>query len=179
MSKEIEVEIKAKVDSREELEQKILENGSYIDTYHQKDIYFNHPCRDFSETDEALRIREHNKNAYITYKGSKMDETSKSREEIETPIKNIDKHIKILRKLGFKPLKPVQKKRDKYKVGKHTIVIDEVKGLGTYIEVETQSNQKNYQKDLEETKKLISKLGFNEKNLIRRSYLELLLEKNE
>ena len=180
MSTEIEVEIKARSDRpKQELEEDILEYGEYIDSYNQKDIYLNHPSRDFSETDEALRIRFINKDPYITYKGPKLDEVSKSREEIETKLIEPEKHKKILKKLGFKEAAEINKKRYEYKINDFKILIDKVTGLGTYIEIETKSNKDKYEESVKETKNIARELGFQEKELITKSYLELKLEKNK
>ena len=52
----------------------------------QVDQYFAHPARDFAQTDEALRLRRVGKQNFITYKGSKIDATTKTRREIELPL---------------------------------------------------------------------------------------------
>ena len=54
----IEVEVKAKISSFEEIEQKLDEIGATkTKKEFQEDIYFNSPVVDFAQTDEALRIR--------------------------------------------------------------------------------------------------------------------------
>ena len=40
----------------------------------QHDTYFAHPARDFSKTDEALRLRRVGSERYITYKGPKIEQ---------------------------------------------------------------------------------------------------------
>ena len=50
------------------------------------DLYFAHPARDFAATDEALRIRRVGESNCITYKGPKIDRTTKTRREIELAI---------------------------------------------------------------------------------------------
>ncbi len=47
------------------------------------DVYYRHPARDFAATDEALRIRRVGPANRITYKGPKVDPTTKTRQEIE------------------------------------------------------------------------------------------------
>src|SRR3990172_6366392 len=47
------------------------------------DHYYAHPARDFVETDEALRIRRGDRQNAVTYKGPKVDATTKTRREIE------------------------------------------------------------------------------------------------
>ena len=66
------------------------------------DTYFQHPARDFVQTDEALRIRRHltfqglygkeqmpervSVESLITFKGPKLDPTAKIRKELELPL---------------------------------------------------------------------------------------------
>ena len=50
------------------------------------DLYFAHPVRDFAATDEALRLRQKGPQNRITYKGPKIDTTTKTRREIELPL---------------------------------------------------------------------------------------------
>ena len=55
----IEVEVKAKIDSFDEMRKRLDEiNAIKTKTEHQEDRYFNSPVKDFAQTDEALRIRE-------------------------------------------------------------------------------------------------------------------------
>ncbi len=110
----IEVEVKAHVNDFKEIKDKLSSIGAReVRTEYQEDVYFNAPHRDFAQTDEALRIRKvTNKNGseiILTYKGAKLDELSKTREEIEVNIGNVENTKLILEKLGFKPVRPVKK----------------------------------------------------------------------
>ena len=55
-------------------------------TVEQVDRYFNHPCRDFAATDEALRLRRTDQALAITWKGPRLDATAKTRRELELPL---------------------------------------------------------------------------------------------
>ena len=92
----IEVEVKAKIDSFEEMEERLSEIGAQkTKKEFQEDIYFNSPVVDFADTDEALRIRttteNDNTNIFITYKGPKIDQKSKTRKEVEMKIEDSKK----------------------------------------------------------------------------------------
>ena len=69
------------------------------------DRYFNHPARDFAETDEALRIRRIGPVNRITYKGPRVDTVTKTRQELELPLVEGEKSaadwITLLEKLGI------------------------------------------------------------------------------
>ena len=94
----IEVEVKAKINSFDEIKDKLNDLGAIkVKTEHQEDRYFNSPVVDFAKSDEALRIREtkteESHNLFITYKGPKIDSKSKTREEVE--MKNAAEYLKI------------------------------------------------------------------------------------
>ena len=88
----IEVEVKARIDSFKEMEEK-LENLPAVKSKEefQEDIYFASPIVDFAKTDEALRIRTTNNNTFITYKGPKLNDKAKTRKEVEMIIESAAK----------------------------------------------------------------------------------------
>ena len=78
----LEVEIKAYCDNIHEIRQGITSlGGESLGPRDETDIYYNHPERDFAETDEALRIRKVDKKYILTYKGPKIGTRSKTRVE--------------------------------------------------------------------------------------------------
>ena len=93
----IEVEVKARIDGFEEIEEKLESIGAVKSkTEFQEDIYFASPIVDFAKTDEALRIRTTNNDIFITYKGPKLNSEAKTRKEDyigkEILIENACKH---------------------------------------------------------------------------------------
>ena len=111
----IEVEVKAKIDSFEEMEKR-LENLGAIKSKKefQEDIYFASPIVDFAQTDEALRIRTTNNNIFITYKGPKLNKDAKTRKEVEMSIESAGKAKDIFEEIGFKEVRTVRKNRQYY-----------------------------------------------------------------
>jgi adenylate cyclase class 2 len=171
----LEVEAKAYLDEPERIISSIIElGGREIYFTVQRDTYYRHPSKDFAKTDEALRIREEEGRSFITYKGPKLDADTKSREELEVPLVDPKDLGGLLLRLGFEPVAVVEKLRRGYLVGTLEVTVDEVKGLGHFLEVEAKECE-----DLEEGKSrvlgLIDTLGL--KRMERRSYLELLLER--
>ena len=108
--------------------------AEYVKSESQTDTYFRHPVRDFSETDEALRIRRTD-DLVITYKGPKHDSDLKVREEIEFTVP--EDAYTLLTRLGFEEAFTVKKKRETYELDGLTICCDLVEGLGEYVEVES------------------------------------------
>ncbi len=177
----IEVEVKAKIRSFDEMRKKLDEiDAVKVKTEHQEDRYFNSPVRDFAQTDEALRIREtksdEKHNLFITYKGPKIDTKSKTREEVEMEIEDADKATKIFENLGFKEVRTVVKDREYYNYENYEISLDNVHGLEPYMEIEISlEDNSDYSKAQESIFELFEKLGITD-GFERTSYLELLEE---
>jgi len=173
----IEVELKGY--ASEDIFKRVRQKYRFIRKEFHEDTYYSHPCRDFSKTDEALRIRIKRFNghfeAFLTYKGPKIDETSKTREEIEVEITDSDAHSKILEKLGFVEVIVVEKVREKYFVERGvTIALDELEGLGKFVEIEAMvEDDKEVPKTVEKLKNILLQLGV--ERFERRSYLEMLM----
>ena len=194
----IEVEIKVKI-SDPNLTRKKFEdiNGVYKLSLHHEDIYFNMPngLRDFKQTDEALRLRksiEFNRdnkalaqkiNYFITYKGKKMDKTTKTREEIEVKINEIEEMKNLLKLLGFREVFTVFKERELYeflfKAVRIEALIDYLPILKQhFVEVELMTE---FYEDIKKSRKILfqflGKFGIKKEESIRKSYLELIAEK--
>lgn len=146
----------------------------------QHDHYYTHPGRDFGETDEALRIREDNDQLRLTYKGPLMDDVAKTRLELETGIESAEIADGILVALGFRLLRTVSKQRRPFDVQWRNlpveVVIDQVEGLGEFVELETISDVDGHQSARDHLLDLATTMGLVDSE--RRSYLGLLLLAN-
>ena len=175
---QIEIEVKSRLDDRPALERKLRQMGArMIDDAVESDVYYDHPSRDFAKTDEALRIRMCGTKASLTYKGPKLDDKSKCREEIIVQLDDSKKAEEMLLKLGFCRVAGVRKKRRVFVWGKFEICVDRVTGLGDFFEIEVVAPKKGYEKVRDEALELLVRLGG--KGPERRSYLELLLSKQD
>ncbi len=168
---ELEIEIKAYCPDMNSVKNLLQDLGAeFIKKCVEKDIYFNHPGRDFGETDEALRLRDVSGQTTLTYKGSKLSRNSKARVEEETVVEDFESMKTILINLGFTDSGNVEKKREYFKFDGIEICLDRVKSLGDFVELEIKGV------DIESTEKklyeLAEKLGL--KKFETRSYLELL-----
>ncbi len=154
-------------------------NCCWQPTVEQCDLYFSHPARDFSQTDEALRLRRTDNETCITYKGPKLDSTTKTRREIELPLPDdFDSFRTLLEVLGFRPVLEVRKKRISGTVvwqNREVILsVDEVAGLGNYLEMELLSEPEQLAAASSCLHSLATHLGL--KNSERRGYIQLLLD---
>jgi adenylate cyclase class 2 len=175
----IEVEIKIPIDDIEKLRNIIKRRGTLVSIIKQNDIYFQHPSRDFSLTDEALRLREEDNKYQLTYKGPKISEMSKTRTEITINVNDFNKTKQLLEYLGFKTFINITKIRETYKINESFVSIDYVNGLGYYVELEKEVSDIRRVSEIEnELINLAKDLGLDVTKNIRKSYLELLLDKN-
>jgi len=149
----------------------------------ETDYYYGHPARDFSTTDEALRIREVSGRYYITYKGPKIDQQTKTRREIELPLAAeadlLDKWQSLLEALGFNLVGKVQKQRRRARLVWEDrpvqVTLDQVPPLGCFVELETTAREDQLDAARASIASLAARLGLAGGE--RRSYLELLLER--
>ena len=179
----IEVEIKAKINDPGSIRSNLEKLGCiHFDNQIQSDTYYNasEGGRDFARTDEALRIRRIGEISFITYKGPKIHTLSKSRKEIEIEIKDPTGAAEMFTALGFTQVMTVIKSRDIYRLDQYEISLDNVKGLGDFLEIETTAEfESEVPTKVDSIFGLLAELDLKQEDTITKSYLELLLEKKE
>lgn len=182
----IEVEVKIPVSGFEDVRERLLQQGFVTGMVHEEtDTYFNSDDYDLKAQDKALRIRrivdlENGKKwAQINCKGPKLDGISLSRMEIETSVEDPDAIESILGQLGFHPVRCiVRKTRYYFSRGNITASIDQVEGLGDFLELEIVEREEGKREGcLLDIQNVMTQLGFNMENTVRTSYLSLLQKK--
>ena len=176
-----EVEMKFPVDDMAAVEARLAELGAAIaEAKIEVDLYFNHPARDFAQTDEALRLRRVGGVTRITYKGPKVDRTTKTRRELDLPLpegeETFDAWSTMLDALGFTPVGEVRKHRRKSLVSWQgrtvEVSLDQLDRLGAFVELELVVPEAEFDAAKTCIALLAARLGLSESE--RRSYLELL-----
>lgn len=179
-----EVELKVRAD-HERLRTALAElDVEQVGRVHQIDTYYDAPHREFAETDEALRIRretdaEGQVTTKLTYKGPLVEAESKTREEFETLVGDDEAIAGVLEHLGFSPAGTVEKDRERYRVDGFTVSLDAVEGLGTFCEVERETEEADVERVREGAVDLLAALGLDADDQIRTSYFGLLLASRE
>jgi adenylate cyclase class 2 len=148
----------------------------------QVDRYFNHPSRDFGETDEAFRIRQIGDENRVTYKGPKVDSRTKTRREIEIVFgespADAERFAEMMRLLGFREVRTVRKRRLPFELTwedrEVEVSLDEVDELGTFFEIETLADDDSRDAARDAILRLAERLNLADSE--RKSYLCLLLE---
>jgi adenylate cyclase class 2 len=178
----IEVEQKHKVDDEWDVATRLAGLGAKLgEPIEQIDQYFAHPCRDFAETDEALRIRTAGGQCDVTYKGPKLDRTTKTRQELELAVAPDDpsgqRFAELLKVLGFTPVATVHKSRREFRVqyAGHDVhgSFDVVEQVGAFVELELRADESSLEAAKDAISELAKKLELGPS--LTRSYLEMLL----
>lgn len=178
-----EVELKFQLDNSELVEASLRKLGAMeLPVVTHVDRYFNHPSRNFRETDEAFRIRSVGESNYVTYKGAVIGTVAKTRHEIEIGFANGEgsakRFVEMVTLLGFRFVRDVRKTRRSMSLdwnGHHfDLALDEVSPLGRFLEIElcVEDNQREASESA--VWSLARALGLSDPE--RRSYLDLLLE---
>jgi len=193
----IEIEIKVGISDPHKMREEFGKNGGkYVKSLHHEDTYFNMPkgLRDFRKSDEALRVRKSTEfhidrkeppmdpKYYITYKGKKLDSTTKTRKELEVIIEDGDTMRELLKSLGFREVFTVKKERQLfdfiYKDKKIEALIDYLPRLGQhFIEVEILTDKEEMIPEARDFLfEFLSLFGIKEEESITKSYLELIAD---
>jgi adenylate cyclase, class 2 len=193
----IEVELKFPLSDPDAVLAELFRRGATeAEPLQQSDLYFNHPCRDFAVTDEALRLRASGSSLVLTYKGPVLDRRVKSRAEIELPVgvtinsESADTLAtettglqrsweQLLAALGFRPVLTVVKQRRTGSLPVESTVVtwsvDAVPPLGHYLELELITEDETDRLAAQQTLLALARsLSLPEPE--QRSYLQLLID---
>jgi len=166
----MEVEVKFRVDF-EEMKQKIESLGAlFVREELQEDVYFSLPLP------KLLRVRKLGNlgTAFLTYKEIKDLGRNEEFDELEVEVSDFETTVEILKRLGFKEDVVVRKRRLVYRLDGVTFELNDVEGLGGFLDIEVISD------DVEEAKGKIWEaaklLGLSENDVEPRLYQELMRE---
>lgn len=178
----LEVEIKLPIKECSLTEAGLLEQGfGRGDLVKESDTYFNGKEHDIRARGEALRVRRTENHttgkssAVMTFKGPKSDSVSMTRKELETGIGDPDICEEIFLSVGLEPVRPVVKLRQYYHRGRMTACLDQVEGLGSFLELEILVDDEGEKEDaLAEIEAVLGLLGYCMADTTRTSYLTML-----
>lgn len=181
----VEIEVKIPIENFGELFEKLKSNG-FVRTMVRREVdtYFNSVYYDLKENDKALRIRRTTDKitgkewAELNCKGPKLDDISMSRKEYETLLENPDEIEKILAEIGFLPVDvTVDKTRYYFSKGEITACIDQVEGLGDFLELEIlEQGEFKREAGLKEIENVMNDIGYTMADTVQTSYLVMLYQ---
>jgi adenylate cyclase class 2 len=180
---DVEIELRFPLENPQEVAKFLNENAELKskDVF-QKDTYYTPQHRDFlvvKHPFEWLRLRETERGATLNYKHFYPEDVLKTDycDEFESRIDNIQALKKIFESLDFRELIVVEKIRNTWIFGDVEIVIDDVKGLGLFIELEATTHFDDPKKGREYLYSILKKLSAKVGEEDTRGYPFRVLEK--
>lgn len=178
-----EIEIKLPIADKGGVHAKLLQLGfQEEDRIRECDMYYNSAYHDVKKLGEALRIRKSTNlltgmmKTQINFKGKKIDKVSMSRQEYETVVEDAESMEQILKSLDFLPVAGVEKTRIYLQREEITACLDQVDGLGDFLELEVIAHEETLRESyLGNMEQLLTALGLSMKDTVRTSYLGMLL----
>ena len=176
---EVKVPLKDAIDTTRQLENIGFHKSQKI---REEDHYYDNAASQIKNNGEALRVRHITdlengvSESVITFKGKKMDTVSKSRKELETGVSDGQLAEQIFAAIGFHKVSPsVIKVRQELMHDDMTACIDQIDGLGSFLELEIVVTGEEEKDDaLAKISAVLEKLGYSLSDTIRNSYLALL-----
>lgn len=171
----METEIRAKIINPEKFEHKLLDLGAkFIKTREQLDVYFSeiYLCEKLGYS-FLIRIRNDGGKISLTYKGAQLKRDGVW-EEYEFEIKDQHSGVEMLKAMGLEEVIQVRKKRREYKLNDFSICLDDIDGLGEFVEIELIGGGTLREKLYE----LMIALGIDREQIICKGYVTMLLAKN-
>lgn len=164
--KEVEILVKIKEDF--ETAQKLLSKFKFLGTKNVLDIYFYNEennnlklQKDFG-LKECFRLRKKGDKNYIAYKIDHFDNSKWIySDEHETEISDYNSAMEIIKHLGLKELVKVESEKYLYGTYFYEVVLEKVKDLGLFLEVEALNIQEeNIEEEKNSIRNFIKALGF-------------------
>ena len=175
----IEMELKALLKNKLQVKKKLEECGcEWVSVGLQVDtIYERSDAKQIVDT-SIFRIRKYNDKKILTLKI--LMEDLDTAEELELDISDDIVMDKMLQFIGFLPKIQVVKRRQTAKYKEFNICIDEVEGLGDFIEIERISEKSNDKDRIYgEMRTVLLELGVEEEELKKEKYYEMILKNRE
>lgn len=187
----LEIEMKFRVENAQAYEALLKEEQGveFGAPLFESDVFFTNAALGFPNEGKSLRVRRSGDLLATTFKGPRLDSTTKAREEIELSLapkgcdeatldKTRDDWIRFYERLGFQPFGAVEKTRRRARTvfagREFEITLDVVDSLGVFTELETLAPQAEFVEARAVLLALADKLGL--RDTITKSYLALTLE---
>jgi adenylate cyclase, class 2 len=138
----IEIEAKIKVSELVRYAETLKAQGAVFQgEVLQRDVFFDRPGGDLIRKSCGLRLRRETRGqqtlSQLCFKGPVQRLSSlKKREELEFTVSDAEQAESLLRALGVDDVMTVEKRRALWRLGNCTVCLDEVTGLGWFVEIE-------------------------------------------
>ncbi len=181
-----EVEILVEVYDDIEKLKNVLKQYTYVGLKRTIDEYYYDPLRKNLKPDEkgrlnhCMRIRSKNDEFFVTYKDDVFEnEKWLYSDEYETKIESIEMIRNIFSKLGLIKFIEIDNEKETYIFEDYEIVVENVKDLGIFMEVEYCTNEDiDVKKVKDKIQKFIDNLNINTSEELNMGKPEMYMKKN-
>jgi len=173
----MEIEIKAKVKDLKVIHRRLIRLGAKSKKkVHQIDKYYSLYKRPLTKRKGSIVRVRHNVNEKRTFFEFDWALNDFAAHEIEVEVNNYNNIQTILKKMKAKVEYTIDKKREYFRKGQLEIVLDRVKGLGNFMEIEIQGQDTKLNR--RKIYNLFEKLGVDKKDfLLSDRYCSLIQKK--
>jgi len=176
----MEVEVRAKVKDPASLKRKLKRLGAKFGRdLAQKDwlFYSQEAIRTKKQRpgNFLIRIRSQNSKYFLALKG--LTNRKGVWEEYEMAIDDPKQARKMVERMGLNLVLVFEKKRTPGKLGKIVFCLDQVKHLGSYLEMEIITTKERGKAAQQKIKEIFQKLGIDKKDTVRLGYPQIILAK--
>jgi len=169
----MEIELRASVDDPDAVRNVLATQAEHKATSNEHDFYLRHESD--KERSLILRIRRKENGSLLTFKGKALgDDTAWP--DVDIPLTNSDSLQQLLLGSGYVKVVEIKKRRSSYRLEDFEINVDEIENLGTFVEIEGRGDEEGREKIEEKIASLLSSLGIQNENIIRKGYVALMLE---
>ena len=177
-----EIEVKAKVANKDDLLEKLTSLGCrFSDQVTQDDVVFAEKIgslEDFLSNDVFLRIRVQNNGKIILTAKKPIKKSAESLVKIEHEIEidSPENARSILELMGYREAVHVKKTRQTAEYNDYEICLDEIEGLGSFIELEQMGESDNAEEIQKNMFAFLESLGISPEAQVKKGYDILMIE---
>jgi adenylate cyclase class 2 len=173
-----EIEVKAKIESFEEIQSKLTDLGCvFSEPQIQKDrVYLDNSIEFPDKTVGTLYLRIRNSNGKNIFTLKKQLATEAENLEKELVINDPEKCNDILKLMGYHEVLQISKTRIKCKFNEMKICLDQVDRLGAFVEVEKMTTENDTEKVKKELFEFLEILGVKKEDQIFKGYATMIYE---
>lgn len=176
------IEVEVKVAISEEEKSKLVEEmrslcpSERVHEEEEEDIFFVSSYDPSFGIDKTLKLRRSSDRTKLIFKNKRAMKNLKGNVEVEVGIEkgSEDNILCLLRGLGFRESVVVKKKRTSFHLDGCTVNLDDVMGLGSFLEVEVLVDENEVDKAYQRIASVLSALGLSHKKPILKGYAEML-----
>ena len=188
MKQEVEIKIKLSPSQFKKFQKWLKSNAKYQGTENHLEYYLNNPKEPFISKDKRgfvdamkyLRVRFQEKSASVCFKDWYLDEEGKMGshcDEYEYDVSDGKEALELFENIGFSEKTKVEKTRKKYTTKDFEFVIDNVVGLGVFVEIELLKVE-NVKKGILKIYRFLADLGYRKVRRYTRGYVSIIWNKH-